>query len=82
MSPTNHRLIGVLGIQVHAAATEDFREDVARRSDALTGCASDADGEGLLHRDLLPGVRSRNVTFQLLNGLRLTRDDPLHQVAD
>ena len=67
---------------MQAAATENLREDVAWSSDTLTGCASDADGEGLFHTNLLPGIRSRNVAFQLLNGLGLTRDDPLDQVAE
>jgi hypothetical protein len=48
------------------------------RSDALTGGASDADGKGLLHGILLSGIRSRNVAFQLLYGLSLTGDNPLH----
>jgi hypothetical protein len=48
----------------------------------MTGCASDADGEGLFQTNLLPGIRSRNVAFQLLNGLRLTGDDPRHQVTN
>lgn len=30
----------------------------------------------------LPGIRSRYVALQLLNSLRLTGDDPLHQVAN
>ena len=76
------RLIGVVSIQVQAAAAEDLREDVAWRSDALTGGASDADGKGLPHSNLLPGIRSRNIAFQLLDGLRLTGDNPLHQVAN
>ena len=69
MAPPNDRLIGIVGIQVQAAATEDFREDVARRGDTLTGGASDTDGEGLLRSNLLAGIPSRNVTFQLMNGL-------------
>ncbi len=49
VAAANDRLIGVVSIQMQAAATEDFREDVARRGDTLTGGASDADGKGLLH---------------------------------
>src|SRR5215472_11478884 len=30
----------------------------------------------------LAGVRSRDVTFEFLNRLRLARDNPLHQIAD
>ncbi len=78
----NDRLIGVVSIQVQAAAAEDFREDVARCCDALTSGAPDGNGEGLLHSTLLPGIGSGNVAFQLLNGFRLTGDNPLHQVAD
>jgi hypothetical protein len=43
---------------VQAAAAEDFREDVARCSDALTSGASDADGKSLLHDKLLDGEPS------------------------
>ena len=71
-------------LQTHliGTATEDFREDVARCGDALTGGASDAYGEGPPHNTLLPGIGPRNVAFQLLNGLRLAGDNPLHQVAN
>src|SRR5437879_3789704 len=75
--PADDRLVGVVSIQVQAPAAEDLREDIAWRGDALTGGASDADGKGLLHDTLLSGIRSRNVTFQLLYGLSLTRDNPL-----
>ena len=82
VATADDRLIGVVRIQVQAPAAENLREDVSGCSDALTGGASNADGEGLLHGNLLPGIRSRNVAFQLLNGLCLTGDDPLHQIAD
>src|ERR1700692_4746761 len=67
---------------MQAPAAENLREDIAGCRDALTGGASDANGKGLLHSNLLPGIRSRNVAFQLLNGLCLTGDNPFHQVAD
>src|ERR1700723_3297661 len=56
---------------------------MSRGSDAQSRRAADAEGpKSSLHSNLLAGIRSRNVAFQLLNGLRLTRDDPFHQVAN
>lgn len=45
------------------AAAEDFREDIARRSHALTGGASDADGKCLFHNKVLARIRSGNVSL-------------------
>jgi hypothetical protein len=53
MATSNDRLIGVVSIQVQPSAAKDLCEDIARRSDALTGGASDADGKGLPHKYLL-----------------------------
>jgi hypothetical protein len=52
MAAANDGLIGVVGIQMKAAAAEDFCEDVAWGSDSLAGRASDTDSEGLLHNTL------------------------------
>ena len=52
MAAANDGLIGVVGIQVKAAAAEDFCEDVARGGNSLAGRASDTDSEGLLHHTL------------------------------
>src|SRR6202043_2686130 len=53
VTAADDRLIGVVSIQVQPSAAKDLCEDVARRSDALTGGASDADGKALLHSNLL-----------------------------
>src|SRR5262249_39730826 len=45
----NDGLIGVVGVQVEAAATEDFREHVSWCSHTLTGSSPYTNGEGLLH---------------------------------
>ena len=82
MAASNDRLIGIVGIQVQTATAEDLCEDVARGRDSLTGSASDTDGEGPLHSKLLAGISSGNIVFQLLNDLFLTRDNPLHQIAN
>ena len=42
-------LIGVVGVEVEAAAAEDPGEDVSGSGDALTGGSSDTDAEGLCH---------------------------------
>ena len=56
----------------------NFRRDREAR-------AAIADGQESLEARKLPWpirIRSRNVALQFLNGLRLTRDHPFHQVAD
>ena len=45
----NDRLVGVVGIQVQAAATEDLCEDVTRSGDTLTSSTTDTNGKGLFH---------------------------------
>ena len=49
MTASNYGLIGVVGIQIKAAPTEDFCEDVAWSSHTLSGRSPNADREGLLH---------------------------------
>src|SRR5262249_34114712 len=78
----NNRLVGVVSVQMQATTNEDFRKDVAGGRDSLPSRPSNADRESTPHCRLLPGIRSRNVTFQFLNGLRLARDYPLHKVAN
>src|SRR5215475_14406084 len=57
VAAANDRLIGVVRIQMQPTAAEDLREDIAGRCDALSGCASDADGKGPLHRHSPSGDR-------------------------
>jgi hypothetical protein len=45
-------LVGVVGVEMEAAATEDLGEDVSGSGDALTSGASDTDTEGLSHGSL------------------------------
>ena len=45
----NNRLVRIVGIHVQPTATEDLRENVARRGNTLTCGASDTDCEGLPH---------------------------------
>jgi hypothetical protein len=52
MAAADDGLGGVVGIQVQAAPTENFCENVARGGDTLSGRTSDSDSEGLLHRTL------------------------------
>ena len=82
MAAANNRLVGVVGIQVQTTAAEDLCEDVARGRHSLTSGASNSNGEGLLHSNLLTGIPSRNVAFQFLNDLSLTRDNPFHQITN
>ena len=49
VATANDGLIGVVGIEVQAAAAENLGEDVARCSDTLTGGAPNADGKCLPH---------------------------------
>src|ERR1700751_6013554 len=80
VAASNNRLVGVVRIQVQATAAEDLCEDVARGRHSLTGGASNSNGEGLLHSNLLTGIPSRNVAFQFLDDLCLTRDNPFRQI--
>ncbi len=48
-------LVGVVGVEMEAAAAEYLGEDVSGSGDALTGGASDTDAEGLSHGSL-PGM--------------------------
>ena len=50
VATSNDRLIGIVGIQMQAAAAEHLCEDVARGGNTLTGGASDTDSKGLPHR--------------------------------
>jgi len=50
-------LIGVVGVEMEAAAAEDLGEDVSGSGDALTGGASDTYAEGLSHGSLPELVR-------------------------
>ena len=49
-------LVGVVGVEVQAAAAEDLGEDVSGSGDALTGGASDTNTEGLSHGSLSTGA--------------------------
>jgi hypothetical protein len=50
MAAANDGLVGVVDVQVQPTPAEDFRENVTRGGNALTGGAADTDSEGLLHR--------------------------------
>ena len=49
VAAANDGLIGVVGVEMEAAATEDLGENVAGSGDSLASCSSDANSKGLLH---------------------------------
>src|SRR6185437_2155350 len=57
VAAANDGLVGVVGIQMQPTSAKDFRENVAWRSYALTGGASDSHSERLTHTRL-PGAFS------------------------
>ncbi len=50
MAAANNGLVGVVDVQVQPTAAEDFRENVTRGGNALTGGAPNTNSEGLPHR--------------------------------
>jgi hypothetical protein len=51
VAAANDGLIGVIGVQVKATTAEDLAENITGGCNALAGCASDAYGERLRHKD-------------------------------
>ena len=51
MTTANDGLVGVVGVQMKATATENLGEDVAGGCHTLASCASDTYGERLPHTD-------------------------------
>src|SRR5262249_17972836 len=82
VATANDRLVGVVRIQVQAATTKYFCEDIAGCGNALSRRASDTNSKGPLHGNLLSGIRSSDVAFQFLNGLCLSGDNPFDQITD
>src|ERR1700730_7088911 len=75
MTTTNNRLIGVIGVDVQTAASEDPGKDVTGSRHALARCSTNGDGERVLHAILL-ACREGNAAMKPRAQTRFAADWP------